>query len=156
MFERLIHSKRSLVRKSLIIWASKGVSTLLRSALFRFGLVGLISEVLFFIIYGIILSVSSNNTSLALAIAGVVCIVINSYAHSRVTFRVRFHFRLLVGYLVIQLTGYAVAYAIGIELERLRIDSWIIAIIAYSVWTALSFILTQTLFLKGKGKEHPK
>jgi putative flippase GtrA len=129
---------------------AKRSSFLYRYTIVRFGVVGLFSEALFFIIYGIVLSLSRSNTSLALGIAGGICILVNSYAHSRVTFRVRFGYRLLIGYFLIQLVGYATAFALGIALEKVNADSWIIAIVTYSVWTVLSFLLTRSLFLEGK------
>lgn len=131
----------------------KYIPSLFRFTVVRFGLVGLISEALFFIIYGTIISLSSSNSSLALGIAGGVCILVNSYAHSRVTFRVSFRYRLLAGYLLIQLAGYGIAFALGIALARIKMNSWLIAIITYTVWTVLSFLLTRSLFLKG-GNPH--
>lgn len=150
MCARLRKSEFTIKRDTLKRRIEKRSSFLLRTTIIRFGVVGLFSEFLFFIIYGIILYLSRSNTSLALGIAGGICIFVNSYAHSRITFRVRFRYRLLIGYFLIQLVGYATAFALGIALEKVNTDSWLIAIITYSLWTVLSFLLTRSLFVEGK------
>jgi len=150
MCAQLKRSEPSIDHETLKGRIAMKSSFLLRYTIVRFGVVGLLSEALFFIIYGIVLSLSRNNTSLALGIAGGICILVNSYAHSRVTFRVRFRYRLLIGYFLIQLVGYATAFALGIALEKKNMDSWLIAIITYTVWTVLSFLLTRSLFVEGK------
>lgn len=114
----------------------------------RFGLVSLFSEGLYFLLYGLVLRLSNNDSSTALALAGGLCIVVNSYVHSRVTFRVTFRWKLLLGYLLIQLVGFLISFTIGVALERLDTGKWLIAIITYTLWAGISFVLTRILYEK--------
>lgn len=118
----------------------------LRFTAVRFGIVSLFGETLYFILYGLVLKASNNNSSTALAVSGGICIVVNSYTHSRVTFKVKFRWRLLIGYLMIQVLGFLIAYSIGVALERLDAGKWLIAIITYTLWAGISFVLTRTLY----------
>lgn len=123
----------------------------------RFGLVSLFSEGLYFILYGLVLGLSNNDASIALALAGGICIVVNSYVHSRVTFRVAFRWKLLLGYLLIQVVGFLISFPIGVALQRLDTGKWLIAIITYTLWAGLSFVLTRVLYEKRslKTADHP-
>jgi len=114
----------------------------------RFGLVSLFSEGLYFILYGLVLSMSNNDSSIALAVAGGICIVVNSYVHSRITFKVKFRWRLLLGYLLIQVVGFLISFPIGVALKRLDTGKWLIAIITYTLWAGISFVLTRVLYEK--------
>jgi putative flippase GtrA len=121
---------------------------LLRLTAFRFGLVGLAGEVLYFVMYGLVYKFSSDNT-LSLALAGATCIAINAYSHSRFTFRVKFSWSLLWGYMLIQLTGFSLAFLVGLALEQASSKPWIIAVLTYVAWAGLSFLLTQTVYRNG-------
>lgn len=124
---------------------------LLRFTVVRFGLVALFGEALYFILYGILLSLT-DSTSMTLAIAGGICILVNAYIHSRVTFRVKFSWKLLLGYLQIQLVGFVVAFFIGLALERMGTNKWLIALITYIFWAGLSFLLTRILYRSGESR----
>lgn len=123
----------------------------------RFGLVSLFSEGLYFILYGLVLGLTNNDSSIALALAGGICIVVNSYVHSRVTFRVTFRWKYLLGYLLIQLVGFLISFSIGVALQRLDTGKWLIAIITYTLWAGISFVLTRVLYEKRslKPADHP-
>jgi len=108
----------------------------------RFGLVALFGEALYFLLYGLVLNFT-NNTSTSLAIAGGICILSNAYTHSRVTFRVKFTWRLLLGYLQIQLLGFAVAFLIGLLLDKIGTNKWVIALVTYAFWAIISYLLTK-------------
>jgi putative flippase GtrA len=123
----------------------------------RFGLVSLFSEALYFILYGLVLSLSNNNSSMALAVAGGICIVVNSYVHSRITFKVEFRWKLLLGYLMIQVVGFLISFLVGVALNRLDTGKWLIAIVTYTLWAGISFVLTRILYEKKshRSAHHP-
>lgn len=126
---------------------------LLRFTVVRFGIVGLLGELLYFLLYGIFLNLT-NHTAATLALAGAICILINAYSHSRITFRVKFSWRLMLGYLQIQLLGFGLAFIGGLALEKLGAGKWLIAILTYTLWTVTSYFLTSTLYQKQGGREH--
>ena len=130
---------------------TRNSGNLLRFTVVRFGLVALFGEAFYFILYGIFLSIT-NSTTLTLAIAGGICILVNAYIHSCVTFRVKFSRRLLLGYLLIQLLGYILAFFIGLGLEKAGTDKWMIAFITYVIWAGLSFLLTKIIYRGGESR----
>ena len=125
----------------------RGISPFRFTAI-RFGIVSIFSEALYFVLYGAVLKLSNNDSSMALAIAGGICIVVNSYVHSRITFRVKFRWRLLLGYVMIQVVGFLISFPVGVALKRLDTGKWIIAIITYTLWAGISFGLTRILYEK--------
>jgi putative flippase GtrA len=118
---------------------------LLRFTVVRFGIVGLLGEGLYFLLYGLFLTLTGS-TSSSLALAGGLCILVNAYSHSRITFRVRFSKRLLLGYLQIQLFGFGLGFLSGLALEQAGTGKWWIALITYALWSTASFILTRVLY----------
>ena len=111
----------------------------------RFGLVALLGECLYFLLYGLFLTLTGS-TSATLSLAGGICILVNAYSHSRITFNVQFSKRLLLGYMQIQLFGFALAFLGGLTLERAGTGKWWIALITYGLWSTASFILTRLLY----------
>lgn len=124
---------------------------LLRFTVVRFGLVALFGEALYFLLYGLLLFLT-DSTSTALAVAGGICIIVNAYIHSCITFRVKFSWKLLIGYLQIQLVGFVLAFFIGLALERAGTDKWLIALVTYIFWAGLSFLLTKILYRSGESR----
>lgn len=124
---------------------TRATDRLLRLTAFRFGLVGLVGEALYFILYGLVYSYTKNNTA-ALALSGGTCVAINAYVHARFTFRVKFNWWLLWNYLIIQLTGFVLAFIIGLLLEKAGAEAWLIALLTYVVWAGLSFLLTRAVY----------
>lgn len=118
---------------------------LLRFTVVRFGIVALLGEGLYFLLYGLFLTLTGS-TSSTLALAGGICILVNAYSHSRITFRVRFSKRLLLGYLQIQFFGFVLAFLSGLALEQAGTGKWLIALITYALWSTASFILTKVLY----------
>ena len=118
---------------------------LLRFTVVRFGIVALLGEGLYFLLYGLILTLTGSTAS-TLAIAGGICILVNAYSHSRLTFQVRFSKRLLLGYMQIQLFGFALAFLGGLALEQAGTGKWWIALVSYGLWSTASFILTRMLY----------
>ncbi|MEY4353598.1 MAG: hypothetical protein RLZZ609_1839 [Cyanobacteriota bacterium] len=126
---------------------------LFRFTVVRFGIVGLLGELLYFLLYGIFLGLT-NHTATTLALAGGICILVNAYSHSRITFRVKFSWRLMLGYLQIQLLGFGLAFISGLALEKLGTGKWLIALLTYTLWTVTSYFLTSTLYQKEGGRQH--
>jgi putative flippase GtrA len=118
---------------------------IIRFTFIRFGLVSLLGETIYFLLYGLVLKFT-DNTSTSLAIAGGICILLNAYTHSRVTFRVKFTWRLLLGYLQIQLLGFAIAFLIGLFLDRMGTNKWVIALLTYAFWATISYLLSKILY----------
>lgn len=125
-----------------------------RFTVVRFGLVGALGELLYLLLYGLFLTLT-NHTATTLALAGGICILVNAYTHSRITFRVKFNWRLMTGYLQIQLLGFGLAFLAGVMLERLNIGKWWIALITYTLWTAMSYLLTSTLYRTEHRRQNP-
>jgi putative flippase GtrA len=120
-------------------------SKLARLMVVRFGLVSLVNEALYFILYWLAYRLTGN-TMATLAIAGSICLLVNGYSHARITFRVRFHWRLLLGYLQIQFLGFAFSFLIGILAKRAGAPEFIIALVTYTCWALCSFFLSRRLF----------
>jgi putative flippase GtrA len=116
-----------------------------RFTFIRFGLVSLFGEAIYFLLYGLVLYFSSS-TSISLAIAGGICVLLNAYGHSRVTFRVRFTKILLFGYLLIQILGFGIAFLIGLVLDGFGTNKWVIALVTYACWAIVSYLLSKILY----------
>lgn len=120
-----------------------------RITLVRFSMVSLMSELVYFCLYGLFLPLTGS-TAATLAIAGGVCSFLAAYSHSRVTFRVPFGKRLLFGYLQIQLLGFLLAFVGGLALEKWGANKWMIGILTYTFWSITSFCLTKILYSSWK------
>jgi len=127
---------------------------IVRFTFIRFGLVALLGESVYFILYGLMVKLT-NHLPTSLAIAGGICIVLNAYTHSRITFRVNFTWRLLFGYLQIQLLGFALAFLLGLFLERLGTNKWMIALLTYASWAIISYLLSKVLYRSEGRKTRP-
>jgi putative flippase GtrA len=116
-----------------------------RLLIVRFGLVSLANEGLYFILYWLFLRLTGN-TITTLAIAGSICILVNAYTHARITFRVRLHWRLLLGYIQIQLIGFSLSFLAGMLAKNAGVSDLLIAFLTYTLWALCSFLLTRRLF----------
>lgn len=123
----------------------------IRFTFIRFGLVTLFGEAIYFIFYGLVLNFTTS-TVISLAIAGGICILLNSFNHSRVTFRVKFTRRLFIGYLQIQLFGFVIAFLIGLLLDEIGANKWVISLVTYALWAIISYVLTRILYQSRGGK----
>jgi hypothetical protein len=124
---------------------------IMRLTFVRFSVVALFGEAFYFVVYGLVLQVT-DQTAISLAIAGGLCILLNAYIHSQVTFRVNFTWRLLLGYLQIQFVGFAIAFLLGLLLDRIGAEKWVIALLTYAIWATISFFLTKILYQSGGNK----
>jgi putative flippase GtrA len=100
---------------------------------------------LYFILYWLAFRLTQD-TSATLAVAGAICILVNGYTHARITFQVRFHWRLLLGYLQIQLFCFALSFVVGMIAKRARAAEVVIAFLTYTFWALCSYILSRRLF----------
>jgi putative flippase GtrA len=116
-----------------------------RLTVVRFGLVSLANEGLYFILYWLALKLTGN-TTITLAIAGAICIVANAYTHAKITFRVRFHWRLLLGYLKIQLFCFSLSFVVGMLAKKAGAAEFLIALLTYTFWALCSYFLSRSLF----------
>ncbi|MFY7695312.1 MAG: hypothetical protein ACOVQK_03125, partial [Cyanobium sp.] len=48
----------------------------------------------------------------------------------------------------IQVVGLLISFPIGVALKRLDTGKWLIAIITYTLWAGISFVLTRVLYEK--------
>jgi len=111
----------------------------------RFGIVSLANEAIYFVLYWFALRLTGN-TMATLAIAGGICILLNAYTHARITFRVRLHWGLLLGYLQIQILGFSLSFVIGVLAKSVGVSNLLTALLTYTVWALCSFLLTCRLF----------
>lgn len=119
--------------------------SLFKFTLLRYSLVSLAGECLYFILYGIFWAFTKN-TSQTLAMSGGICVIFNAYVHSKLTFNVTFSRKLLFGYTLIQLFGYLVAMVLGIAMDSVRAENWLIALVTYIVWAIISYTFTKRLY----------
>lgn len=113
----------------------------------RFGVVSLANEAIYFFLYWLALRLTGSTVA-TLTIAGALCILLNSYTHARITFQVRFHWRLLLGYLQIQLLGFSLSFLIGMLASKAGAGDMVIALLTYTLWALCSFLLTRRLFVR--------
>ena len=113
--------------------------------LVRFGLVAASSELVYLGLYALVL-VMRGSPLMAISLAGGFCLLLNSYLHARVTFRVRFAWSLMVGYVLIQLLGYGLGVAVTMALAHLKVGTLAIAFIPYAVWGLTSLLFTPLLY----------
>lgn len=125
--------------------AKRRFRSLFRFTATRFIIVSLIGESVYFLLYGLIF-ILSGSTSVSLLTAGGFCVALNAYNHSRITFKVRFEWQLLVGYLAIQLVGFLLAFGTGLWLEHIATNQWMIPLITYLIWALVSYLCTKALY----------
>ena len=113
--------------------------------LVRFGLVAASSELVYLGLYALVL-VMRGSPLMAISLAGGFCLLLNSYLHARVTFRVRFAWSLMVGYVLIQLLGYGLGVAVTMALATMKVGTLAIAVISWIVWGLTSLMFTPLLY----------
>jgi putative flippase GtrA len=126
-------------------------SRLARLTVVRFGLVSLANEGLYFILYWLAYQLTKNTTA-TLAIAGGICVLVNGYTHARVTFQVRFHLRLLLGYLQVQLLCFGLSFLVGMLAKNAGAGEVLIAFLTYTFWALCSYFLSRRLFRSSPAK----
>ena len=123
----------------------RSLRRLLDHNLVRFLLVGGFGEVVYLGLYGLVWQ-ASGQVTMAIAIAGGICLVLNAVLHARISFRVRFHPALLLRYLLIQLLCLLLSLLAGWGLERLGTSAWAVAMLTLVLWSSTSFLLTRHSF----------
>ncbi len=110
------------------------------NSLFRFFSVGLASEVLYLCLYFILIRIQfSPNSSVLLS--GLFCTLINSYLHSRFSFRKKFRIYFLFTYVFIQLICLSISYGVSKLLLHFDFTYEYIGLITMIVWALCSYIL---------------
>jgi len=114
-------------------------------SLVRFIVVGALSQALYLVLFELA-SRAGLGSLHAITIAGGICLIINAVLHSRISFRVRFRWPLLLDYLLIQLLCLLQALALGWMLERLRFWAMGVGVATLLLWSGTSFLLTRWRF----------
>ena len=121
----------------------------LNNSLVRFMLVGGCGELLYFVLF-MAASRAGVGTSVAIATAGGICLLINAVLHARISFRVRFRWPLLIDYLLIQGVGLVLALGLGWGLEKQRVSAPLVGLATLLVWAFSSFLLTRWRFERSR------
>jgi len=127
-------------------WQWRG---LLQHQLVRFLLVGGCGELLYLGLFSLV-SLAGGSPTSAVAIAGVISLLLNAVLHARYSFRVPFRLALLGRYAAIQLGCLGLSIAAAQALQRLGMARAAIALITLVLWAAISFLLTR-LSYRGAG-----
>lgn len=110
----------------------------------RFLLVGACGELLYL---AIVLGASRHGlaASQAVALAGVVCMLVNAELHARVSFQSRNSLAKTARYCLIQGVCLLISALLAQLLSALGSGSWLIALTTAGSWASLSFLLTRRL-----------
>ncbi len=130
----------------LLLHRIKTLGAYINNSFFRFIGVGVVSELLYLVLFSIGLRIGLNSNSSVL-LAGISCIVSNSYLHARISFKTKYHIVFLLCYLFIQIVCMASAYFTSLFLISFAIDPYQIGIITMILWAFTSYILC-LIFLK--------
>ena len=114
----------------------------LQHPLVRFLLVGGCGEVVYLGLFSLV-SLAGGSPTSAVAIAGVISLLLNAVLHARYSFRVRFRWALLGRYAAIQLFCLLLSLAAAWAMQRLGLDRVAIALITLVLWAGCSFVLTR-------------
>lgn len=117
----------------------------LNHTLVRFVLVGGCGEILYLVLFAVA-SRAGASTLVAITLAGGVCLLLNAVLHARISFRVRFHWRLLRDYLLVQGLCLLLALGLGWLLERVSAPAMLVGVSTLVLWSGLSFLLTRWRF----------
>ncbi|WP_411871676.1 GtrA family protein [Vulcanococcus limneticus] len=111
----------------------------------RFLLVGALGELLYLALYALGWRLTGQAT-LAIALAGGVCLLVNAVLHARVSFRVPFRRGLMVRYAAIQGFCLALSLGLGALLQAGGAGPVAVGLISLVVWSGCSFLLTRAAF----------
>ena len=115
----------------------------------RFLLVGALGELTYLALFAIA-SRAGLTTLVAITLAGGICTVLNGFLHARISFRVRFHWRLLRDYLAVQLLCLSLVLGVASLMERVGSKPSVIAVATMVLWAGASFLLTRWRFRQAK------
>lgn len=117
----------------------------LNHSLVRFVLVGGCGEIFYLVLFAAASRAGASNL-VAITLAGGICLLINAVLHARISFRVRFHWRLLRDYLLVQALCLLLALGLGWLLGQLSTPAMLVAVSTVLLWSSLSFLLTRWRF----------
>lgn len=115
----------------------------------RFLVVGALGEGLYLGLYALGWQLTGQAT-LAIALAGGVCLLVNALLHARISFRVRFRRGLLVRYAAVQGVGLGLSLVLGALLQRGGVGPTAVGLITLVAWSGCSFLLTRAAFRPGR------
>jgi putative flippase GtrA len=110
----------------------------------RFVVVGALGEISYLILF-ISASHQGMSPGQAVAIAGMICILINAELHARFSFRSRNSLGKMLGYAGIQLICLLLSALLAQLLGTLGNDKWLIGLTTSISWTSASFVMTRRL-----------
>jgi putative flippase GtrA len=108
----------------------------------RFLLVGVLGELTYLALFAIAIHAGLGSLA-AIALAGTICTILNSFLHARISFQVRYSWPLLRDYLAVQLLCLSASLGVGALLERLGSQPAVIAVTTNVIWAGASFLLTR-------------
>jgi putative flippase GtrA len=111
----------------------------------RFLLVGALGELLYLALYALGWHLTRQAT-LAIALAGGVCLLVNAVLHARVSFRVPFRRGLLARYAAVQGVCLALSLLLGALLQAGGLGAAAVGLVSLVVWSGCSFLLTRAAF----------
>lgn len=111
----------------------------------RFLLVGALGELLYLALYALGWQLTGQAT-LAIALAGGLCLLVNAVLHARISFRVRFRRALLARYVAVQ--GFCLVLSLGLGglLQAVGVGAAAVGLISLVAWSGCSFLLTRVAF----------
>ncbi len=112
----------------------------LNNSLFRFFSVGVVGEVLYLFLYFIFIRIKFP-PNYSVLLSGLACTLINSYLHSKFSFRKKFRVNFLLAYVVIQLICLSISYGVSKLLLHFQFSYEYIGVITMVVWALCSYIL---------------
>jgi len=118
----------------------------------RFVVIGGLGELLYLGLFSFMLHWGLV-PSLAVAAAGSICLAMNAYLHTRVSFRVPFRRSLLASYAAVQAACLAIAVTTSQLLGMLKVNGMAIGVISTLAWMLSSFILTRYSYQRGNTRK---
>ncbi|WP_414153588.1 GtrA family protein [Prochlorococcus sp. MIT 1341] len=119
-------------------------SIFIRYSFFRFILVGLGGEVVYLFLYTLIL-LQGQPAKNAVFLAGLLGVLLNSFTHSKITFKVKYSRKIIVLYSLVQIICLISVTLLASILQYLAFHPFIIGIITMILWAVLSFFLIRNL-----------
>lgn len=111
----------------------------------RFLLVGALGELLYLGLYALGWQLTGQVT-LAIALAGGLCLLVNAVLHARISFRVRFRRTLFARYVAVQGVCLGLSLGLGGLLQAMGVGAAVVGLISLVAWSGCSFLLTRAVF----------
>ena len=107
-------------------------------SIFRFLGVGIIGEIFYLLLFALFVSLNFKST-FSVLISGIICIVLNSYMHAKISFKVDFNLKFFFQYIFIQLICIFSTYILSFLFVWIGMNNLSIAFVTMIIWGTLSF-----------------